>query len=806
MLEAWTLSRTSGFSMGSVEFERAADQARLAARLAPDWAAPERFLDRWYHRSSLTLPDRLAAYLTAAEMEDSRAIYLAARLGGSGSRAQFERAAALDPSFSWAWHGQAWAARRALRMEAALAAGCRALALSRDPSEVALFAWSLGTYLDASKREVEAIEVLRVALSVTGELSLREPERAMVGSLLSRLLLGSPEGAKQTEGVAQATEWIASPWLTDRERLDLVEALLAVGQPLISGAEIELALAQGVARLSGDSRRAATELLEAFRRGARPVTKGTGWRTLLVEAFGSRGPLASAGGGGARSDAGPQGGGGGADGEPPPGLEGVLDAWCADLPSELKDDAGAPLDPELLALMEAVRALGVGAPSQREGREVGERLLAAGWFSEAVAWAGSIAPVDPEGARDLEVAALRGRAALGALLNLGRRLDAMAAFASAGASGGRITSAVELHDEVARILERCGWLDLPDGGFESPVISYGPAGSIVHPGPSFSEEDGRLGRGAPGAPVPGLAAAFEAMGRFALVGRGAGQGGPDATVLRRLHAQPRAGAHLGRPFEGVAIWCQGADVPGRITRRGGAIAGAALHEGFYIDLEVIALERAYCASLLRAFSAPGGEPDRGALARALAVPAASPAPVMSLQPALGAADRMRLAVMCDRSPGDPVVPPLDLFTEGVVAHEEAHLCDRKAWYPLTAPRVLRLIAFAAGQGFSGGRIAEALEERAQLVALAVLEDPRLMWVDLLDAADQNFGGGGAPHGAAYRRLLRRLIERMQAESLRGGWADLPGAGARWIDRLHLAAPEDLRALALREARSAGLTR
>ena len=128
-----------------------------------------------------------------------------------------------------------------------------------------------------------------------------------------------------------------------------------------------------------------------------------------------------------------------------------------------------------------------------------------------------------------------------------------------------------------------------------------------------------------------------------------------------------------------------------------------------------------------------------------------------------------------------------------------------AWYPLTATRVLRLLAFAGGQGFSGARISEAIEERAQLVAMASLEDPRLLWVDLLDAAEESLGGGGAPHGRAYRRLLGRLLRRMQRESLGGGWADLPGRGARLVDRLHLARPEALRALALREARSMGLT-
>ncbi len=833
MLEAWTRSRGSGFKMGSADFEEAVEQARLAASLAPDWAAPGRFLDRWSHRPGLTLPDRFAAHLAAAEDGDSRASYLAGRLGGAQAGARFERATELEPDLSWAWHGQAWTASRALRLEAAVRDERRALALARDPSEVALFAWSLGTFLDAGEQTSEAIGVLRGALAGSGQLALREPERAMVGALLARLLLRASEPIQLARGVEQAKGWIASPWVTARERLELVEGLLGVGQGLVSGAEIELALAQGAANLSGEGRRAAVDLLASLRRGSRPTATTPGWRVRLVEGFGRPGTGAQEAG---LQKAGVQPAGvqpvgdqsagrrtAGAwgpspqesrSGDAPRGgkesavrrTEAVLEAWCADLPAAVKDSGGLPLNPALAALMESVRSLDEEAPTRDQLREVGRQLLAVGWFSEAVAWAARIAAGDPEGAQDLEVAALRGRAALGALLNLGRRLDAMQAYVSAGADPEKITSAKELHDEVARVLERGGWTEVPEGGLRSPVISYGPAGSIVHPGPSFSEEDGRLGRGAPGAPVPGLAAAFEAMGRFALVGRGAGQGGPDATVLRKLHAQPRSGEHLGRGFSGVAIWCQGADVPGRITRRGGAISGAALHEGFYIDLEVIATERDYWGALLEVFSGPDGAPNGSALAAALAVPSPSPAPATSLEPALGAADRMRLAVMCDLGGVAPRVPTLDVFCDGVIVHEEAHLCDRMAWYPLTATRVLRLISFAAGQGFSGGRISQALEERAQLVALAVLEDPRLMWIDLLDAAGRNLGGGGAPHGAAYRRLLGRLVKRMHAESLEGGWSELPGVGARWVDRLHLVAPEDLRALARREAKAAGLTR
>ena len=780
MLEAWTLSRNEGFELGSEDFRRAVESARLAAQLAPDWAAPERFLDRWLHRASLTLPDRYAAHLGAAEAGDARGAYLAARLEQTGAREGLRQAASLDPGLAWAWHGLAWNAWSDRRLDDAVADGRIALGLARDPSELALFTWALMTYLEARKDRDEALKVARSTLAVSGALALRGPERAMVEALATRLLLKAADPRGQAAGVRQAMALLSGPWLTFREQLDLVEDLTGVERGLVSREEVELALAQGIALRGGEDRDAALGLLGSLRRGESDPKEAQGWRPRLVEAFGA--------------------------GPGPAATLAVLEAWCADLPADLLGPQGAPLQPELASLVRAVRGLAETGATLEGSRDVGQRLLAAGWFSEALAWSGRMAESDGDGARKLEVEALRGRAAMGALFNLGRRLDAQAAFASAGSSPEKITSASELHDEVARILERCGWVEIPDGGLGSPVIGYGPAGSLVHPGPRFSQEDSELGRGERGSEVPGLAAAFEAMGRFALVGRGAGQGGPDATVLRRVAVRSREGELLGRPFKGTAVWCQGADVPGRITRRGGAISGAALHEGYYVDLEVVAGERDHWRVLLETFRLPDGSLDSAAVARALAVPAPSPAPATGQDPALGAADRMRLAIMCEPAAGLASVPSLEVLCEGVATHEEAHLCDRMAWYPLSMGRVLSLAGFAARHGFSGSRISEALEERAQLVAMAVLEDPRPLWVDLLDAADRSLGGGGAPHGAAYRRLLGRLLDRLQVEAEAGGWGSVPGPGARWIDRLHLMEADDLRALALREARAEGLVR
>ena len=430
-------------------------------------------------------------------------------------------------------------------------------------------------------------------------------------------------------------------------------------------------------------------------------------------------------------------------------------------------------------------------------------------------------------ARLIEERAVQGRATLDALLQLARRIDAREAFARAwGESDGdadvrdaeRVSSLRALEGEIVRTFGRSGY-QVEDEDRSSPAIEYGFIGAVLHPGANFSAEDVRLGRGEEGAPVPGSAALFRRMNRFALVGNGAGQGGPDATVQRvvgvearggpRHGGDERAGEHLGRPFRGTVFWCQGADVPGRFGRLGAGISGAALHEGYYLDIGQIAAEQRGWIALAERFV----EAPERAVALSVGRAPLDPSRRTEVSPALGAGDRMRLAVLESlagiEEPGTGRIEPdfaLDHLTHVVATHEEGHLCDRAGWYPLSVSRVMSLISFAGAHGFSGQRIARALEERAQLIAVAACRDPRVPIVDLLDAAEEG-GASVTPHGAAYRRVLARLVERLEKEYLAGEWdgADLQPDG-RWIDQLHRLDPEALRGLAIREARARGLAR
>jgi len=91
--------------------------------------------------------------------------------------------------------------------------------------------------------------------------------------------------------------------------------------------------------------------------------------------------------------------------------------------------------------------------------------------------------------------------------------------------------------------------------------------------------------------------------------------------------------------------------------------------------------------------------------------------------------------------------------------------------------------------FSPERIGEALEVRAQLVALCCVSDPRLAWVDLLDAAERSgsSGRGLTPHAAGYQRVLQQLLERLARGLDAGEGPELDGE-RRLVDQVHRIAP------------------
>ncbi len=772
MHRAWAASREPGFEDDRASLDGAIADALTAADLDPTWAVPRRFLDDWVHRRGLTLPAAYGEHLRAARSGSAVDAYLAGRLSGDGADVLLDQARRLDPILGWAWHGEAWRAFAAGRIHRATVAGSRAVRYASDPLELAHFSWALSRYLRADERAEAARSVLEAALLGTEQLVLRPAERAMVGAELALAELESIEKRARRRGAARALELVADPHLTRAERASLALVLSSLDDDTVPVEALELALFEA----------AEESLLEPSAAGSR--------RGQLARGFAA-----------------------GLDGAE---IARAFERWRATLPAGVLDEQGLPRRPELATVARAVEEH-AKARSLDSGLELGAALIEAGWFAEARALTGVLARQAREEGTAARVREVRGRALRGVALlaevgALARRVDAREAFLRSGATdadgvtsdeAGLVDSLGELTAELARIAGAEAVAE------SSPRIQYGPIGEILHPGPLFSAEDEALGRGDQGDAVGGVAGLFLELGRFALVGQGVGQGGPDATVLRLVHVEERSGHHMGRPFRGTVFWCDGADVPGRFGRQGAAIAGAALHEGYYVDLSMVAVDLARWDAVRERFSGDGA-----AIARALgAAPAAAVGALRSMtSPPLGAADRMRLSVMADRAgaaraPAGELEPmTLSELASVVAIHEEGHLCDRGSWYPLGLSQVFRLISFAAAHGFDGKELARALEARAQLVALCEAEDVRLAWVDILDAAEGG-GAGVTPHGRAYRGLLQDLIDRLEAEVQAGGWqgAGLDAAG-RWVDQLHRLDGEALRGLALREARSRGLTR
>lgn len=427
----------------------------------------------------------------------------------------------------------------------------------------------------------------------------------------------------------------------------------------------------------------------------------------------------------------------------------AVDDWLAGLPKQVLDGQGLPKDPRLARMLRLARA----GPSA----ELGEALVDCGWFDEARALAEALAGSDLTAARALDDRVLERRAELAQLVRVAR-------------VGGRLDAALKQL-----------------GLGRSPLLSLWPIGELAHPGPWFSAADEAQGLGPAGAPVGGLAERADRLGRFVLMGEVLIQPGLDAVVLPRLAVETQSGTLLGEAWSGTIVWCEGQELAPRASRKGAHIHAAALHEGFWLDIESVRRERDEWLELERRFL--DQELRQAALAIAALPAGGAPA---ALEPALDAADRLRLAVIAERG-----VPTLEEFVDATATHESWHLVDRQHFLPLRRgwPRVLRQLADC---GFSLRMFGEELEARAQLAALCEAREPRILLAHLLDAASGEFGKD-LPHAVGYRRLLagllRRAVDHPRLDSAR-----------LLVQQLHLFSAQELRDLARGLARERGLAR
>jgi hypothetical protein len=806
--------------------ERARALAEQAAAAAPDWIAPRRLIDDLLRADLRGVEALDAHYRRLAEREAAAELYLAGRLEGNDGEPRFVRAADLDPDLAWSRHGLAVSAERLSDWRSAIAHARGALARARDPWERSFFASSLARILARSGKREEAMSVLARRIDAP---DIFPRDARSLGAQLAVIALEGRDPSSRLAAFRRGIDLLLDPDLADGE-VETLAGTMRAAAGREAGDLVELSSALAAKRTPMRDRIRAEVLLTS---NSTPLALGLLERSLSEPGSPEvSAPLIRA----ARFAAGD--------------FRIGVERWLADLPAAVVDPDGLPRDAALARVVRIARTL-EGTPTAAgpapEWFDFGEALLAAGWFREARSLAGALARADFERALALETRAGAGLAVLDSIDDLIRGADPEAVPRLPGSRGDRDTdgdadgrgrgsggkdraprSLTELLSDLGPIFARARGLlgdrdpaELAREIAASPRLGYGVAGEIVHPGPEFSRADERAGLGRADAPVPGVASAMAAIHRFALLGELSGAGGPDGTVLAGVLTEHKSGEHLGVPWEGWIAWCEGADVRSREVRRGARISAAALHEGYWLDVDSVRGERGQFAALGAQFS---GADASERIARALEVRGfevdagqdeeRSRRDRTRTGASLGEASRVRLAVLRDRAgasgppganAGSLGVVTLDELTAVTGTHEEGHLTDRTRYLPLSE-HWGDVLWFLMESGFSPGRVAERLEYRAELVALADAPDPRIPLAQVLDAAEAG-GRGPTAHAAGYLELLKDLLGVFD-EALARDPARFPGIdGSRTlVHQLHRLAPGDVRALARELAEKRGLVR
>lgn len=287
-----------------------------------------------------------------------------------------------------------------------------------------------------------------------------------------------------------------------------------------------------------------------------------------------------------------------------------------------------------------------------------------------------------------------------------------------------------------------------------------------------------------GATLRGLGQFARSIGFYVQITAPTGQ--RTETRLARLLLQEAAhGKLLGRPWHGTRILL--GETQG--SRHSWGISGSALPTQYWVLVPEIVRQRNKYDSLAARFR---GRPK--ALASALAQTGLLPTTgleVTSIRPGLGEADRVALAVMAQQD-GSLVVPSLEDLLDLTMRHEEAHMADFEEW--LAPPKdVLSILGLLWDGGLGVRGVWALVEARAQLVALCVIDDPRLALAQMLRLVEQRErirGTTSYPHAEGYARILKKLLVELQRNP-RG-----LDPSRSLLHQLHLLGPEDLRSAGL----------
>ena len=793
--------RAAGSGWGDPALGEALAEAR---RLAPGWVPPSRMEDDLLIRE-LRQVEALERRRNEreADPEDPRAAYLMARLESAQDPAGFARALEVDPGFAWSLHGHAYT--RSLQGDASKPLIDEwSLAIQRAPTswESAYMGLRLALVVQEWRSSSGARGILNQLLELP-RLTARDRAWLEVELTLMELRTGLSETREM--GVARGLRLLRDPALDPADALGLV---LGMNEFVVRRPEVQ----------------ARVEHLLAER-------EGIAWERLRVQHLEARGQLALARAAALESgDAELAARWQGASSVAPswgvdPGAR--YDRWLLGLPGQVLARDGEPASPGHQRVGVLAHQVSEDPASVVGWRELGAALIDVGWYEAAGQVAERLAELDTGLGLELQGAAVEGLGLMGSLEQVLVGLEAgwgpaltepypgteshepdedEGHGASPGVQGVGSGSLEDLLFRWAGVFGEVSGRsqeELAREFIEAPRLGLSGVGELVEP---VSSEGAAEGSGASG--VTGLSAELAARGRFAIVGKQLGQA-PDAVVLRTLLVSEERGELLGVPWSGTVAICDGADVRNRAQRRGLLIGGAALHEGYYLDLEQLRPDHRRWQALRARFS--GGPEDQERVDRALSTPGlrlragfgtprARRAEQVTMRPSLGQADRLRLAVMRDRALPGEVLGEVSFseLVEATAIHEQAHLCDRTRFLPLgrNAVELARLLLEAA---LTPGAIQQRLEYRAELTALCEVEDPRLVLVHLVSAVDEDLSLLG--HGPAFRRLLSELLELLADElaSEPEAWPELSSAHSL-LHQLHHLGPERLRELGLELAR------
>lgn len=795
-----------------------ARQALLrAAELAPDWIAPQRMFDelergelRGSQRYAQRLQDVLEGSATASEL------YLLGRLEGLAGLARFESARALQPGLAWVHHAYSVDEQFRRRLDRATDHARDALSLARTSYARALFGRRLVLLLDRTDREQEASALLDQLLE---DPQLGDVERIELRVEQCRRDVVRFDREINERGLQRLLDLLREERLTQSELLALFDgSFLVSGRSTASRVHlIREALLDGPNRswLDDDpeawfSASWSYDIGEKFSEPVRPSG-----RELRLDGFRAGQPA-----------------------------QAVLD-WYERLP-ELTIDGERRrwLDPGLDHLVDLARAQRESARDAELSLDFESGLtwidlcLERGWIDEGSALiefliADSSDGLEGTGLTD-ELLTRKRRASAGQALlaEVDRLVGSLAGESKSWAAtpltreadSGQWTSLdepdslEEVLDRLARLVELygedLGWDAVADAEAvrASPLLGFGPFGRLTVPGERFHERDALLGVGKAGGSVPGLSEVLGRLGRMGLFGDAVGRA-PDGTVLQLLHSGPFSGEHLGVPFSGTLLICEGADADGARSRGAGDVAGAALHEGYWIDIEP---ERRRLESwerlIAERFETLGLDGVRRLCEQSsLRIPIelqGRPGERARLLPVLGAGARLRLDLLAERrverGPEAELIGLAELV-EVTSVHEEGHLLDRTRFLPLG--RNLGLAwGLLARSGMSALGFERRLEFRAQAVALACSPEPRLPLAQLLDSAEVD-SRQPTVHAAAYTQLLAEFLRHLDRSlESRPDFAPDVDRESYLVHQLHRLSPAEIREVAEDVASSFGIDR